>query len=69
MTVRSLLHLLCCREDLASLQEAVTLLDCFAKYVNRNHLDDWQEQADMACELGGLLQEKMSLLQAALERA
>jgi len=44
------------------LEQAVTLLGSLATYVRTNDVTEWQEQASMATELSGLLQEKLSLI-------
>jgi hypothetical protein len=54
--------LLLCRQEVATLDEAVSLLGALVKYVHDNNVADWQEQADMARELGSLLKEKLDLV-------
>jgi hypothetical protein len=54
--------LLFCRQEVATLEEAVSLLNALVKYVHENNVADWQEQADMAKELGSLLKEKLDLV-------
>jgi hypothetical protein len=49
--------------SMATVEQAAGLLDGFVAYVRRNSVDAWREQADMAAELAGLLQEKVALMQ------
>ncbi len=51
-----------CRQEVATLDQAMSLLDALVKYVDDNKVADWREQADMARELSGLLKEKLNLV-------
>lgn len=51
-----------CRREVVTLEEATSLLGSLVKYVGDNKVEEWEEQAAMAQELAGLLQEKLALV-------
>lgn len=63
----ALVRCVCCgrrQQELETLEQATGLLGSLVKYVRTNEVAGWAEQADMADELAGLLQEKMHLVRS-----